>query len=66
MILTKILNNDKCSSCNASGLEAPLGEISIRRSNTIQGSTLYYRLCTSCIAEMKDILTMVEKEIDIG
>lgn len=59
-IITKIINNDKCSSCNASGLDGALHEFSISRSNTIQGSMLYFRLCANCVREMKDILTRIE------
>lgn len=57
MITIKELTNDKCSSCNAGGR---LLEVSVSRSNTIQGSTLYYRLCRDCVKEMIETISNVD------
>lgn len=65
-IKIKELHNDRCSNCNAIGEGSELWEVSISRSNTIQGSTLYYRLCMSCVEEMNNILTKIKDGDCIG
>lgn len=66
MISIKKINGNKCSSCNASGADSHLWEISVSSSNTIQGSTLYYRLCDDCSSEMIHLLAINRYKGELG
>lgn len=64
--IKRIANVDKCSNCNHSGVNSHLWEVSITKSNSIQGSTLFYRLCSSCVSLMNsEMQSIIKGENDL-